>query len=79
MATYDGNKEPSRLLEERLKPSDPKTTKSPKARSSSLRHKIRFSTEQSEESLRQLLEDFENGKLNAFGKYTLVCNDRSPH
>ena len=49
---------------------DSKATRSPKAKSSSLRHKTRFPTEavrQSEESLRQLLDDFEHGRLNAFG------------
>lgn len=56
--------------EERLKPPDSKTTRSPKSRVSSLKHKTRFPTEsvkQSEESLRQLLDDFEHGRLNAFG------------
>ena len=46
--------------------------RSPKTRNSSLKHKNRFPTEtlkQSEESLRQLLVDFENGRLNAFGMY----------
>ena len=62
MATYE---------DEKIKPpSDPRTARSPKAKGSSLRHKARFPTEtvrQSEESLRQLLDDFEQGRLNAFG------------
>lgn len=58
-------------VEERLKAPDQKTARSPKTRgSSSFKHKTRFPTEtlrQSEGSLRQLLDDFEHGKLNAFG------------
>lgn len=61
---------------EELRPSpEPRTAKSPKTRSSSLKHKTRFPTEtvkQSEESLRQLLVDFEHGKLNAFGMFSSV-------
>ena len=59
-------------IEEELKPPDHKSTRSPKVKSSSLKHKNRFPSEtvkQSEESLRQLLVDFENGRLNAFGKF----------
>lgn len=55
--------------EERLKPPDLKA-RSPKSKGSSLKHKTRFPTEsvkQSEESLRQLLDDFDHGRLNAFG------------
>ena len=55
----------------KLKIPDSKNTRSPRARGSSLKHKTRFPTEtvkQSEESLRQLLDDFEHGRLSAFGK-----------
>lgn len=61
--------------EERLKAPDLKSTRSPKSKVSSLKHKTRFPTEsvkQSEESLRQLLDDFEHGRLNAFGVYTAL-------
>lgn len=60
---------------ERLKPLDPKSTRNFKSRGSSLKHKARFPTEsvkQSEESLRHLLDDFEHGRLNAFGVYILA-------
>lgn len=57
-------------MEERFRPADPRTTKSPKAKGSSVKHKTRSPADavrQSEQSLRQLLEDFEGGRLNAFG------------
>ena len=57
-------------VEERMKTPDQKLAKSPKTRGPSLKHKTRFPTEtlrQSEGSLRQLLDDFEQGRLNAFG------------
>lgn len=64
--------------EDTLKQPDLKTTRGPKTKSSSLKHKTRFPTEsvkQSEESLRQLLDDFENGRLNAFGIIIIAsCN-----
>ena len=47
-------------------------TRVPRTRGSLLKHKTRFPTEsvkQSEESLRQLLDDFEQGRLTAFGMY----------
>ena len=56
--------------DERFRPADPKNTRSPKAKSSSLRHKTRSPADavrESELALRQLLEDFEEGRLNAFG------------
>ena len=62
-------------LEERLKAPDQRTARSPKTRGPSLKHKTRFPTEalrQSEGSLRQLLDDFEHGRLNAFGMYNVL-------
>lgn len=54
-----------------VKTLDPRSSaRIPRARGSSLKHKTRFPTEsvkQSEESLRQLLDDFEQGRLTAFG------------
>ncbi len=50
---------------------DSRNTRSPRVRPSSLKHKARFPTEtvkQSEESLRHLLDDFEHGRLSAFGE-----------
>lgn len=44
--------------------------RSPKSRGSSLRHKARSQHDvmkESEQSLHTLLEDFEEGRLNAFG------------
>ena len=58
-------------MEDRLRPTDSKSTRSPKGKSSSVKHKTRSPAEavrQSEQSLRQLLEDFEGGRLNAFGE-----------
>ena len=55
---------------DRYRPPDPKTTRSPKAKSFSLKHKTRSpadAVKESEQSLNQLLEDFEEGRLNAFG------------
>lgn len=59
--------------QDRLRLPDAKAARSPKTRGSSLKHKTRFPTEtvrQSEESLRQLLDDFEQGRLTAFGMNT---------
>ena len=56
----------------RLRPPDSKIARSPRAKTSTLKHKDRSSIEsvkQSEESLRQLLEDFERGRLSAFGEF----------
>lgn len=64
--------EPSRV-DSKASESSRGTPKSPsKTRGSLLRHKSRSQAEsvrESERSLHQLLEDFEEGKLNAFGKY----------
>ena len=49
----------------------PRPGRSPKTRASSLRHKPRsqnFVTKESEQSLHKLMEDFELGRLSAFGK-----------
>lgn len=58
---------------DKIRTLDPRSAvRIPKARASSLKHKTRFPTEsvkQSEESLRQLLDDFEQGRLTAFGVY----------
>ena len=73
----------SLTLEEKvpkLRPPDSKNTRSPRARASSLKHKARFPTEavkQSEESLRQLLDDFDHGRLSAFGKTRSNCNTQT--
>ena len=59
-----------------LKPPDSKMAKSPRAKTSSLKHKTRFPSQtvkQSEESLRQLLDDFEQGRLSAFGECNAYC------
>ena len=59
------------LTEERYRPVDSRAAKSPKAKSSLAKHKTRSSSDavkQSEQSLRHLLEDFEEGRLNAFGR-----------
>lgn len=64
-------------VEERFKAPDQKAARSPKTRGPSLRHKTRFPTEtfrQSEGSLRQLLDDFEHGRLNAFGMHLYCIN-----
>ena len=45
--------------------------RSPKTRASSLRHKVRSQNvvmKESEQSLHKLMEDFELGRLNAFGE-----------
>jgi G:T/U-mismatch repair DNA glycosylase len=58
------------LTEERYRPEDARAVKGPK-RGSFAKHKTRSSSDavkQSEQSLRHLLEDFEEGRLNAFGK-----------
>ena len=60
---------------DRYRPPDPKTTRSPRAKSFSLKHKTRSpadAVKESEQSLNQLLEDFEEGRLNAFGMITLM-------
>ena len=60
---------------DRYRPPDPKTTRSPKAKSFSLKHKTRSpadAVKESEQSLNQLLEDFEEGRLNAFGMIALM-------
>ena len=57
--------------EPRFRPPEPKLMRSPKSRSSSLKHKTRSPADavrKSEQALHQLLEDFEEGRLNAFGK-----------
>ena len=59
---------------DKYRPPDPKTSRSPKAKSSSLKHKTRSpadAVKESEQSLNQLLEDFEEGRLNAFGMTAL--------
>ncbi len=59
-----------------VRSADLKHTKSPKNRSSSLRHKTRTPSDafrQSEQSLRELLDDFESGRLDAFGEYKQSC------
>ena len=56
---------------ERHRSGELKHTRSPKNKSLSLRHKTRTPTDafrQSEQSLRELLEDFESGRLDAFGE-----------
>lgn len=61
-----------------LRPSETKHTKSPKNKNSSVRHKTRTPTDafrQSEQSLRELLEDFESGRLNAFGEHSVIIFD----
>lgn len=61
----------------RIRPADVKHTRSPKSKSTSLKHKTRTPTDvfkQSEQSLRELLEDFESGRLDAFGE--LICTYR---
>lgn len=77
MATPSVNNLEEVVVEERLKGPDQRAVRSPKAKSSSLRHKTRFPTEsvrQSEESLRQLIDDFEHGRLTAFGMLaTTIC------
>ena len=63
-------------MEDRHRSMDLKSTRSPKTKSSSLKHKSRTPADafrQSEQSLRELLEDFESGRLNAFGKIYLSC------
>lgn len=65
------------VQEDRYRPPDLKSARSPKAKSSSLRHKTRSPAEavrESEQSLNQLLEDFEEGRLNAFGRLSLSHN-----
>ncbi len=55
-----------------LRPYDTKYTKSPKNKGYSVKHKTRTPADafkQSEQSLRELLEDFESGRLNAFGEH----------
>lgn len=55
---------------DKYRPPDPKTTRSPKSKSTFLKHKTRSpadAVKESEQSLNQLLEDFEEGRLNAFG------------
>lgn len=50
--------------EQRYRPPESKSSKSPKSRGSSLKHKTRFpasAVKESEQSLNQLLEDFEGG------------------
>ena len=62
------------LAEERYRPEDARAVKGPK-RGSFAKHKTRSSSDavkQSEQSLRHLLEDFEEGRLNAFGRNPLV-------
>lgn len=59
------------LTEERYRPAESRAMKGPKSRGSFSKHKTRSSSDavkQSEQSLRHLLEDFEEGRLNAFGK-----------
>jgi len=63
------------VQEDRYRPPDLKSARSPKAKSSSLRHKTRSPAEavrESEQSLNQLLEDFEEGRLNAFGNSDML-------
>ena len=58
------------LAEERYRPEDTRAVKGPK-RGTFAKHKTRSSSDavkQSEQSLRHLLEDFEEGRLNAFGR-----------
>ena len=60
------------MEEQRYRPPESKSSKSPKSKSSSLKHKTRFpasAVKESEQSLNQLLEDFEGGRLNAFGMH----------
>ena len=59
------------LTEERYRPADARAAKGPRSRGSFTRHKTRSSSDtvkQSEQSLKRLLEDFEEGRLNAFGR-----------
>lgn len=59
------------VLDPRIRVVEPKSTRSPKAKPS-LKHKSRSqfqAVKESEQSLNQLLEDFEEGKLNAFGRF----------
>lgn len=55
----------------RYRPLEGKSSKSPKSKNISSRHRGRTPSDtfrKSEQSLRELLEDFESGRLNAFGK-----------
>lgn len=59
------------LTSEVKRPMESRPTRSPKSRGSSLRHKARSqhdAMKESEQSLHKLLEDFEEGRLNAFGR-----------
>ena len=58
-------------LERRSLESNSRPGRSPKTRGSSLRHRARSQHDvmkESEQSLHKLLEDFEEGRLNAFGE-----------
>ena len=58
----------------RVSTTESKSTRSPKTKSS-LKHKSRSqfqAVKESEQSLNQLLEDFEEGRLNAFGRFTSI-------
>lgn len=64
------------LAEERYRPADVRAVKGPRSRGSFTKHKTRSSSDtvkQSEQSLKHLLEDFEEGRLNAFGKRIVAC------
>ena len=57
--------------ERRSVESNSRSGRSPKSRGPSLRHKARSQHDvmkESEQSLHKLLEDFEEGRLNAFGE-----------
>ena len=61
--------------ERRPMESSSRSGRSPKSRGSSLRHKARSQHDvmkESEQSLHKLLEDFEEGRLNAFGEQVLT-------
>ena len=55
----------------------PRPSRSPKTRSSSLRHKPRsqIAVKESEQNLHKLMEDFEAGRLSAFGKKCVLSRE----
>ena len=64
--------EQSQSLSQRSRAADFRSGRNPKSRGPSLRHKTRSQHDvmkESEQSLHKLLEDFEEGRLNAFGEF----------
>ncbi len=68
------SRDPSRVRAQgdpKYRPLEPKSSRSPKSKGSTVKHKTRSPSDavkQSEQSLSRLLEDFEKGRLNAFGE-----------